>query len=108
MHEQTLHIIQQHVPGPSPAGTSVKTNLCVHKLCLFAVVSVSKQVLVLEQYMFARNKIIFRKRPCTHVLDMVQTFKAFLLSSADLSLKIKLTSIIILEDQLWFNLFETT
>lgn len=102
MHEQILHILQQHVPGPSPAGSLVRTNLSVNKLCPFGVVSVSKQSFVLQQYMFARNKIIFRKRPCTHVLDMVQIFKAFLLSSADLSLKIKLTSIIILEDQLWF------
>lgn len=57
--------------------------LCLHKLCPFGVVSVAKQVLVLEQHIFARNKIIFRKKSCAHVLDMVQIFKAFLLSSED-------------------------
>lgn len=77
----------------------------MHELSPFSVVSASRQVLVPAQHMLSRKKIIFRKRSCTHALHMVQFLKAFPLSSTALSLKSKLTSVIILEGQLWFNFF---
>lgn len=93
------------VPALLEHGSVQTWCLCVDELSPFSVVTASRQVLVPEQHVLSRKKILFRKMSSTHALRMVQFFKVFPLSSTALSLKSKLTSIIILEDQLWFNFF---